>query len=247
MPKKKPLLSEIWGFLRLRKNWWVRSTIKKKRNFMYPGLILTLLKILFYSFHYRKPRMTRMLGRRIIVLPGVCAPGSGNFVNWFINTLNINKDKKILEIGCGTGILSIILSKKIKDITCTDLNPVAVKCTKINSILNNSKITVFQSDLFENVKGKFDCVIFNTPFFLILDRERLLKLTWKSYLMDILMVNRFAKQVHSHLRKGGIIFLLLYSGYENVWINALKDFDVKIIARKNIFFKNVLILKAIKQ
>ena len=79
------------------------------------------------------------------------------------------KNPKILEIGVGSGIISVMLAILIKDIEiiAVDINDKAIKLAKSNAIKHGveDKITFIESDLFENVPDiDFDMVISNPPY-----------------------------------------------------------------------------------
>ena len=81
----------------------------------------------------------------------------------------IGKDSKILELGTGTGAISIALAKNYKDISilATDINKFAVRIAKKNSEINKvDKIIDFkESNWFSNVKdNKYDFIITNPPY-----------------------------------------------------------------------------------
>ena len=81
----------------------------------------------------------------------------------------IKKDSKILELGTGTGAISIALAKNYKDISilATDINKFAVKIAKRNSEINKvDKIIDFkESNWFSNVKdNKYDFILTNPPY-----------------------------------------------------------------------------------
>src|SRR3989344_3972816 len=75
--------------------------------------------------------------------------------------LKKNPELKFLEIGCGSGInLNVALDAGInrKNIFGSDINNDAVKhCRKLD-------FKCIESDLFSNIKGKFDVVVFNPPY-----------------------------------------------------------------------------------
>ena len=73
------------------------------------------------------------------------------------------KGEDVLELGTGTGYVAIAASKEGKKVIATDINPKAVETCKINVKLNNINLIILQSDLFKNVRGKFDIIAFNPP------------------------------------------------------------------------------------
>ncbi len=76
----------------------------------------------------------------------------------------------IIEIGTGSGIISIMLAILIPNITITavDINDKALELAKRNAIKHNveNKITFLNSNLFANIKEneKFDMCISNPPY-----------------------------------------------------------------------------------
>ncbi len=81
----------------------------------------------------------------------------------------IKKDNKILELGTGTGAISIALAKNYKNISilATDINKFAIKIAKKNSEINKvDKIIKFkESNWFSNIKNnKYDFIITNPPY-----------------------------------------------------------------------------------
>jgi release factor glutamine methyltransferase len=83
----------------------------------------------------------------------------------FIDTLSL-KDKTVLELGCGCGILSILAAQKGAAITATDINVVALSALHQNTIDNKVTMSILQSDLFEKLQGStFDYIIINPPYY----------------------------------------------------------------------------------
>lgn len=70
--------------------------------------------------------------------------------------------KRILEIGCGTALSSLLLNKKGADITATDYHPESKKFLARNTQLNNDKpIAFIQTDWAaqDDSLGEFDIII----------------------------------------------------------------------------------------
>ena len=76
------------------------------------------------------------------------------------------KNAKVLDIGCGSGAISITLSKLFPqlDVTGLDISENALKITKKNAKKNNVEINTIKSNLFEKVNEKFDIIVSNPPY-----------------------------------------------------------------------------------
>ena len=80
----------------------------------------------------------------------------------------LNSNSKILEIGSGSGCISISLAKLLQNINITscDISDGALNIAKNNAqnLCPNLKINFINSDLYSNVDGKFDAIISNPPY-----------------------------------------------------------------------------------
>lgn len=66
-----------------------------------------------------------------------------------------------------TGILALLAAQSgAARVTAADINPAAIACTEINAKKSglNTVTDVVESDLFENISGKFDIILFNAPW-----------------------------------------------------------------------------------
>lgn len=75
---------------------------------------------------------------------------------------NIN----IIDIGTGSGCIPITMKKFLPNstISAVDISQDALKVAVDNSELNNTDINFIHSNLFENVSGKYHCIISNPPY-----------------------------------------------------------------------------------
>lgn len=115
-----------------------------------------------------KTRTYRYQDIRLFVPPEVFHPGfffSTQFLLEYVNKLPL-QGKQLLELGCGSGLISIAAAKKGALVTASDINPVAVEALKKNSRNNNAALTVIGSDLFDDIPVKqFDIIAINPPFY----------------------------------------------------------------------------------
>ncbi|MGF1400368.1 class I SAM-dependent methyltransferase [Streptococcus infantarius] len=81
-----------------------------------------------------------------------------------LNTLNFEKGKTLLDLGCGYGPLGISLAKVqgVKP-TMVDINNRAIDLAKQNAQKNGVEADIFQSNIYEKVNGTFDYIISNPP------------------------------------------------------------------------------------
>jgi len=155
------------------------------------------------------------------------------------------KDKSFLDIGTGSGILAFAAqSSGAKSVLATDINQESVN--SVNKIKIPS-IQAVQSDLFSNIKGKFDLITFNPPY-LPQDKnedEKSALITTGGKLGDELIL-RFLNDARSHLAPNGNILLLLSSltPRERI-LPALKNkhLNHEIIDRQKLFMESLEVWK----
>ena len=107
-----------------------------------------------------------IFGKEIIVHPNVMTPKYDWAGVFGVETLPDVKGKEVLELGVANGIISIFAGLRgAKKVDAVDINLDGIKNANENFKkfgLKNCK--AFKSDLFENVKQKYDMVIFNLPY-----------------------------------------------------------------------------------
>src|SRR4029079_10565830 len=86
-----------------------------------------------------KTRVYRYKDIRLSIAPGVFHPGfffSTQLLLQYISKLPL-QGKRFLELGCGSGLISIAAAKMGAMVTATDINPLATEYLKENSRRNN--------------------------------------------------------------------------------------------------------------
>jgi release factor glutamine methyltransferase len=116
--------------------------------------------------------------------------------------------EKSLEIGCGTGIVSIKCALSGSKVVAVDMNPVAVECTKENARRNGVEVDAKQSDLFSNVTEVYDTIMFNPPYLPVSD-EGSGSEQWNGGDDGFLVTRRFLNLLPQYIRRNGWAFIIL--------------------------------------
>ncbi len=146
---------------------------------------------------------------------------------------------KVLDIGSGSGIQAEAALKKTKNVLAVDINKEAIK------LLKKKGIKAEYSNLFSNVKGKFDLIIFNPPYLPEEEKEDLetkLVTTGGKYGYEIL--ERFFKDVKKFLNKNGKILIVFSSLTNKKKVDSLikkYGFKFRLLEEKKIFFESLYV------
>jgi len=151
------------------------------------------------------------------------------------------KDKNILDIGCGSGILSVISAAKGANVTAVDINERAVANTEKNAKTHKLKIKAKKSDLFSNVRGKFDIILFNPPYIPEDENDKYLtnaqKLALTSGSTGADLIKRFLKDFEKYLTPNGKV-LMIISSDNNITLRKWKELD-----SASFFFEKIMLMQ----
>lgn len=128
---------------------------------------------------------------------------------------HISAGKTVLDLGCGSGILSIAsLLLGAESATGVDIDKLAVKTAKENGEINgfgDDKFTVINGNLTDKVSGKFDVIVANI-------------------VADIIIL--FTSQVHDYLADGGVFITSgIIDVREKEVTDAFDKYGFEIVAR----------------
>jgi len=162
--------------------------------------------------------------------------------------IEIHSGDKVLEIGCGTGYVSITAALAGAEVEGVDINPDAVELSTKNAMLNGVSARFFLSDIFEDVSGSYDVIMFNPPYLPSEDFEGdTFDKCWDGGNDGREATDRFLDGVCEHLNPDGRIYLLQssLSGHETT-ISRLggMGMSVEVVAEKRLFFEQLFVIRA---
>ena len=102
------------------------------------------------------------------IIPGVFHPGlffSTKMMLQFAEKQSF-QGATLLEIGAGTGIISLLAAKMGAKVTATDISQLAIENIRLNAGKNHLSLNIIQSDVFENLPAtQFDWILVNPPYY----------------------------------------------------------------------------------
>ena len=129
---------------------------------------------------------------------------------------------QVLDFGCGYGPIGIYLKKTFDvEVDAVDINERAMNLAKKNSELNKVDINIFESNIYENVKKKYDYIVTNPPI-----------RVGKKILYQILF------EAKEHLNKNGELWLVIHKdqGAKTLAKDLEKEYSVEIKNKNKGFY-----------
>lgn len=102
------------------------------------------------------------------------------------------RNRRVLDMGCGTGVIGLSLLKRDPELEVTfcDVNAMALEATRRSLTANRMQGQVIASDMWSEVTERFDLIISNPPFH-------------TGQKTDYDLAERFIRQAKQHLKRSG--------------------------------------------
>ena len=199
-------------------------------------LVLRVKLALIDRRKYDSVVLEHVCGVPLVVLPDVFNPKllrSGAFLAEQLHRADlVSVGARVLDLGCGSGACGLVAARRASQVVAVDISPAAVRCTRINALLNNINLEVRPGDLFEPVQDdRFDVVLFNPPYYRGMPTN-VRDYAWRSPDLS----ERFAAELGNHVRPGGHALLVLSSdGDTGAFLRALEQagFTHSVVARRD--------------
>jgi release factor glutamine methyltransferase len=146
---------------------------------------------------------------------------------------------KFLEIGAGNAEISVTAFEKGAEVTAVDINPEAVEYVRKRFEEEDIDGEIFRSDLFEEVEGEFDFIVFNPPYLSgpeVGDEEM-----WRGGETGLEVAEKFLEQVSDYLSGEGKAWIVLssHTDYEEV----VESFNLIEVDREKLWFETVFLFE----
>ncbi len=148
--------------------------------------------------------------------------------------------KRVLEMGTGSGLVAVSMAEQGAEVTAADIDTrslgEAEELAEDRGV--SGSIEFLESDLFENVEGKFDLMVFNPPY--LPDEEGLENGSLFGGESGTEVTERFLEEAHPHLEQGGRLVVVASSRAD---VDRLEDHGLEKADSQKIWFETLYILE----
>ena len=142
---------------------------------------------------------------------------------------------RVLDMGTGSGVNAILAAQVASEVVAVDVNPHAVEAARANAERNQvaDLVDVHLSDVFTDVEGTFDLIIFDPPFRWFRPRDWAeASITDENYRA----LTTFFEQVRSHLAEDGRVLVFFGTTADIGYLESLmsgQGFEPVVVARRS--------------
>jgi release factor glutamine methyltransferase len=176
------------------------------------------------------------LGISIVVPPEVMAITGVSHLLGEAVLAEVRDGERVLDMGTGSGVNAILAATKGARALAVDINPVALAGAQANADRNGvgDRVEVRRLDVFSDVEGVFDLIVFDPPFRWFRPRDLL-----ESAMTDegYRAMTAFFRQARGHLAVGGRMLLFFGTSGDLGYLEALiaeSGFSAEVIAHEDL-------------
>lgn len=146
------------------------------------------------------------LGLTLVVPPHVQVIESTSDLLGRAVLAEVEPGERVLDVGTGSGVNAILAATRGAEVLAVDISPHAVEAARANAERNGmaDRVTIRRSDLFADVDGRFDLIVFDPPFRWMKPRD------WAEAAItdeDYRSLTAFFANVRAYLVEGGRVLV----------------------------------------
>jgi release factor glutamine methyltransferase len=146
-------------------------------------------------------------------------------------------DKKVLDIGTGSGILGLFCAQNGAHVTVTDVDEIILENVSTAASELGLEIKTTKSNMFLTIDGQYDIVLFNPPY---LPSNGVEDSTIDGGVHGRMFIDQFFQGLATHLKHDGLALLLVSSLNEpHLIIQKHPEYSITVAARRTLFFEEL--------
>ncbi|PZS17775.1 MAG: methylase [Pseudonocardiales bacterium] len=175
-------------------------------------------------------------GRTLVMMPQVQPITPVSYLLGKAVLAEVKDGDRVLDMGTGSGVNAILAASKAAKVLAVDINPHALAAARDNTLRNGvaDRVEVRRSDVFSNVDGMFDLIVFDPPFRWFAPRD-LLEAASTDENHDAM--TRFFRQARRHLADGGRMLIFFGTTGDLAYLQQLSDeagFQREVVAQRSL-------------
>lgn len=211
----------------------------------------SFILIPFAKWYLKKERQYSYGEIAVRVKPGVFHPGLFYSTKFLLSYLADKKleGKRFLELGCGSGLISVYAAKTKAFVTASDISKIAIENCGENARANNVSVSIIHSDLFDNIgQQTFDYIVINPPYYA---KDAITEADYAWFCGEAFeYFEKLFKQLREFTDKYSEIIMVLTKGcdLQKIFSIAAKNgYSLRLIQKNNVLFDGEDFLFKIKK
>jgi len=171
---------------------------------------------------------------------GVYAPSDDTFLMIdALSTVSV-RDKEVLDIGTGSGVLGLLCAQRGARVTVADIEDSVLENVRIAARRLDLTIDAVTSDLFSGVAARFDVILFNPPY---LPSDEIQDHAVDGGRRGRRLIDRFLRDLSLHLKKDGFALLLVSSLNDpGAIMDSNPEISFSVATSRRLFFEELQVL-----
>lgn len=182
-------------------------------------------------------------------------PETSELVKWIVEE-NKKEQTNILDIGTGSGCIAISLAKMLPNaqVTAWDISPRAIETAESNNILNGTKVTFVEQDIFTaSEAATYDIIVSNPPYIKEVEKTNMQRnvLEWEPSIAlfvpdndPLLFYREIARKGVQLLKNGGKLYFEINREHGEDTCNMLAEYGYTNIELRKDFADNDRMIRA---